>query len=83
MSTCHIFIYAGIGLISMGSCRMSTPASGMEDALSQAGNHRDEWFRVIRHYQDGNDTLKLQAALFLIENMTDKFYMNIRIFAQK
>lgn len=79
MSTCHIFIYAGIGLISMGSCRMSTPASGMEDALSQAGNHRDEWFRVIRHYQDGNDTLKLQAALFLIENMTDKFYFTGKI----
>ena len=46
MSTCHIFIYAGIGLISMGGCRMSTPASGMEDALSQAGNNRNEWFRV-------------------------------------
>ena len=79
MSTCHIFIYAGIGLISMGGCRMSTPASGMEDALSQAGNNRNEWFRVIRRYQDGNDTLKLQAALFLIENMTDKFYFTGKV----
>ena len=58
---------------------MSTPASGMEDALSQAGNNRNEWFRVIRRYQDGNDTLKLQAALFLIENMTDKFYFTGKV----
>lgn len=44
----------------------------MEDTLSQAGSNRAELFRVIRHYQDGKDTLKLGAALFLMENMTDK-----------
>jgi hypothetical protein len=53
---------------------MSAPTPGMEDTLSQAGSNRNELFRVIRHYQDGGDSLKLKAALFLIGNMADKLY---------
>lgn len=75
MKTNRIIGYIGISLLFLGSCRMPTPTPGLEEALSQAGSNRDELFQVIRHYQDGGDSLKLKAALFLIENMTDKYYL--------
>lgn len=53
---------------------MPTPTPGVEEALSKAGSNRNELFQVIKHYQNGTDSLKLKAALFLIENMTDKHY---------
>lgn len=74
MNTHPIIGYIGISLLLLGSCRMPTPTSGVEEALSQAGSNRNELFQVIKHYQKGTDSLKLKAALFLIENMTDKFY---------
>ena len=43
---------------------------GVEEALSKAGGNRKELFQVIRHYQDSGDSLKLKAALFLIENLS-------------
>ena len=48
---------------------------GVGEALSKAGGNRKELFQVIRHYQDSGDSLKLKAALFLIENMADKYYL--------
>ncbi len=39
----------------------------LEEALRQAGNNRAELEKVLSHYQ--NDSLKYQAAVFLIENM--------------
>lgn len=75
MKTNRIIGYIGISLLFLGSCRMPTPTPGLEEALSQAGSNRDELFQVIRHYQDSGDSLKLKAALFLIENMTDKYYL--------
>ena len=39
----------------------------LEAALSQAGNNREELERVLEHYQ--HDSLKLEAAKFLIRNM--------------
>lgn len=74
MNTHHIIGYVGISLLLLGSCRMPTPTPGVEEALSQAGSNRNELFQVIKHYQKGTDSLKLKAALFLIENMTDKGY---------
>ena len=74
MNTHRIIGYVGISLLLLGSCRMPTPTPGVEEALSKAGSNRDELFQVIRHYQNGEDSLKQKAALFLIENMTDKFY---------
>lgn len=75
MKTNRIIGYIGISLLFLSSCRMPTTTQGLEEALSQAGSNRDELFQVIRHYQDGGDSLKLKAALFLIENMTDKYYL--------
>lgn len=74
MNTHHLIGYLGISLILLGSCRMPTPTPGVEEALSKAGSNRNELFQVIKHYQNGTDSLKLRAALFLIENMTDKLY---------
>lgn len=73
-----IISFLGISFLFLSSCRMQTTDPGMEDTLSQAGSNRAELFRVIRHYQDGKDTLKLGAALFLMENMTDKCYLTGR-----
>lgn len=74
MNTHPIIGYVGLSLLLLGSCRMPTPTPGIEEALSKAGNNRNELFQVIRHYQEGEDSLKLKAALFLIENMADKYY---------
>ena len=74
MNTHHIIGYVGISLLLLGSCRMPTPTPGVEEALSKAGSNRNELFQVIKHYQKGTDSLKLKAAIFLIENMADKFY---------
>lgn len=45
------------------SCR----ESALDRSLAQAGNNRKELEAVLHHYR--NDSLKLQAARFLIENM--------------
>lgn len=75
MNTHPIIGYLGISLLLLGSCRMPTPTPGIEEALSKAGSNREELFQVIKHYQKGTDSLKLKAALFLTENMTDKYYL--------
>lgn len=43
----------------------------LEIVLEEAGQNRLELLKVINHYRnvDNKDSLKLQAALFLIENM--------------
>lgn len=76
MNTHHIIGYVGISLLLLGSCRMPTPTPGIEEALSKAGSNRNELFQVIKHYPKGTDSLKLKAALFLTENMTDKYYLS-------
>lgn len=43
----------------------------LEQALELAGNNRPELEKVLEHYQ--HDTLKLEAAKFLIRNMPNKF----------
>lgn len=43
----------------------------MERALREAGDNRMELEKVLAYYRD--DTLKYQAACFLIENMPDQY----------
>lgn len=62
-------------VLFLGGCKMQTVNTGIEEALSKAGDNREELFRVIRHYQESGDSLKLKAAQFLIENMADKYYL--------
>lgn len=47
----------------------SHPKEGIEAVLAQAGRNRKELEKVIAYYQNTGDSLKLKAALFLIENM--------------
>ena len=43
----------------------------LQTALNHAGDNRMELEKVLRHYEE--DTLKLRAAKFLIENMPYHF----------
>ena len=61
------------------SCQMRSVSSGMEEALSQTGNNREELFRVLSHYDNGRDSLKFRAAQFLLENMAGKVYVSGRV----
>ena len=59
--------------IGIHSCckRQDLPSIfNLEESLEQAGNNRAELEKVLHHYQvDPADSLKYQAACFLIENM--------------
>lgn len=64
--------------ILLVSCQMKTAAPGIEEALSRAGDNRGELLRVLQHYEERGDSLKLRAAEFLIGNMADKGYFTGR-----
>ena len=76
MNIHHIIIHLLVSLIFMGSCQVQTTTPDVEGAISQAGDNRKELFRIIQYYQNSGDSLKLKAALFLIGNMTDKYYLS-------
>lgn len=61
------------------SCRMHSVSSELEETLSQAGSNRGELFRVLAHYEEEEDSLKLRAAQFLLENMAWKAYATGRV----
>ncbi len=48
-----------------------TQESRLEQALKRAGNNRNELEKVLAHFSQ--DSLKYQAACFLIENMPEKY----------
>lgn len=59
-------------VVSLMSCVPSTPETEqLTYALQQAGNNREELEQVLQHYQ--GDSLKQEAACFLIRNMTYHF----------
>ena len=49
------------------------------DALDSAGTNRAELEKVLNHYQSDPDTLKLQAAYFLIGNMDGHSFVNYKL----
>lgn len=49
------------------SCERYTP--GTREALKLSGSNREQLEKVLQHYSSPADSLKRQAALFLIENM--------------
>ncbi len=68
----RIFVYI---LISFTIIACSTESEKhLESALQSAGANRNELEKVLAHYQ--NDSLKLSAAKFLIENMPGNFSIN-------
>lgn len=44
------------------------------ETLAIAGNNQTELLKVIDHYASTDDTLKQEAAMFLIENMKEHYY---------
>lgn len=57
------------------SCGKGNVSPGVAEAMSKAGANRSELFRVLQHYEENGDSLKLRAAQFLIGNMADKGYL--------
>lgn len=45
----------------------------VEATLSCAGDNREELSKVLQYYYNQHDTLKIQAAFFLIGNMKDQY----------
>jgi hypothetical protein len=68
MKTCFLFMILSI----LTSCSMQkTKGVSLEHALSMAGENRVELEKVLEYYK--NDSLKLEAARFLIRNMPFHF----------
>lgn len=78
MSTHSFIYYLNLTLLLLGSCRLNPVSEEAEEALALARNNRAELFQVIQHYKNKQDTLKLKAAFFLIENMVDKSFLSGR-----
>jgi len=49
--------------------------AAVEKTLKASGQNRGEIEKVIEHYKDSDDSLKLQAALYLVANMEDHCYV--------
>ncbi|HOP08338.1 MAG TPA: transglutaminase-like domain-containing protein [candidate division Zixibacteria bacterium] len=69
-STGLIFVVAAIVLL--GSVAFS---DSLEEALEKAGDNRAELEQVLDHYRSLGDSLKLEAAEFLISNMDGHCYV--------
>lgn len=78
MSAHNFIYYLSLTLIFLGSCRLKPVSEETEKALASAENNKTELFKVIQYYQGAQDSLKLKAALFLIENMVNKSYLSGR-----
>ena len=55
--------------ITLLSCQNGKHGDCIEDVLIAAGDNRTELEQVLEHYSDKGDSLKLEAAKFLIRNM--------------
>lgn len=70
-------LYGLVLLLLLNSCnQFHTTSDGVEETLAQAEDNRKELFNVIQHYQEKGDSLKLNAAMFLIGNMKNKYYLS-------
>ncbi len=65
-SFCTIFALA---ILLLSSVAVVSCDRRLDDALDMAGENRGELEKVLRHYEEEGDTLKYNAAKFLIENM--------------
>jgi hypothetical protein len=64
----HLIFFLFVIFILTTSCRHNI--SQIEISLIRSGDNRPELEKVIEHYsQNKQDSLKLKAAMFLIENM--------------
>lgn len=69
-SFCTIFALA---ILLLSSVAVVSCDRRLDDALDMAGENRGELEKVLRHYEEEGDTLKYNAAKFLIENMPYRY----------
>lgn len=67
------FIILSFLVLLLGSCSPNQGGEDLQQALELAGRNRTELENVLQHYAD--DTLKYQAAAFLISNMPYHAYL--------
>lgn len=71
------FVFTFVSALLLCLCACSAPhpdvPAGVAEALKLAGKNKSELLRVIEHYQQAGDSLGLEAAYFLIENMPGKY----------
>ena len=52
----------------------------VDHSLTEAGENASELIKVIDHFNQADDSLKLEAAYFLIGNMDEHCYVTYRLF---
>lgn len=78
-----LVLLGGILIVYLSAC---APKDNVSKALELAGNNRIELVKVLDHYRKNGDSLKLQAALFLIENIPGHYALKggaIESYAEK
>jgi len=68
------FIFSLLGVLGLTGCGRAPYPSEVSEVLDKAGDNRAELERVIEHYRTEGDSLKLEAAFFLIGNMEGHAY---------
>lgn len=64
-------------IISVVACSQNNSLpENVQKVFEKAGDNRNELEKVIHHYQNPKDTLKLKAAFFLIGNMEEQSYLH-------
>ncbi len=67
------------GLLLISCSNLPRIPQQVEKTLKLAGKNRTELEKVIKHYADSGDSLKLKAAFFLIGNMQQQNYSHFII----
>lgn len=75
----HLSIFLLSALVCISFTDLSADALDyppeVAEALDAAGDHRIELEKVLEHYASADDSLKLQAAYFLVSNMEGHCYV--------
>ncbi len=59
--------------------RQAKLPQNVAEVLDKAGSNKQELLKVIHHYSEPEDSLKLKAAYFLIGNMGDKSFVHFSV----
>jgi len=74
----HRKLFSVIALLAvsvLSGCGGSNYGPEVDEVLAAAGDNRTELERVLEHFRQADDTLKLEAAVFLIGNMKEHSYV--------
>lgn len=72
-SVFHQVYLCSMAVLLLSGCHSRVTTEGVDHALELAKDNRSELFKVIEHYRE--DSLRLKAAFFLLENLPDKYYL--------